>query len=105
MKQSNNWYLELLFGMRDMMPMSVAAATYGLAFGLLATQSGFNIFQTISMSALVSLMMLNCTMLEWISAVLVLALAAITRKPTFAMFAGMVIIAALRFAIAYRSKQ
>jgi len=33
--------------------MSVAAATYGLAFGLLATQSGFNIFQTISMSALV----------------------------------------------------
>ena len=36
-----------------MLPMSVAAATYGLAFGLLATQSGFNIFQTISMSALV----------------------------------------------------
>ena len=53
MKQSNNWYLELLFGVRDMLPMSVAAATYGLAFGLLATQSGFNIFQTISMSALV----------------------------------------------------
>ena len=53
MKQSNNWYLELFFGMRDMLPMSVAAATYGLAFGLLATQSGFNIFQTISMSALV----------------------------------------------------
>lgn len=53
MKQSNNWYLELLLGMRDMLPMSVAAATYGLAFGLLATQSGFNIFQTISMSALV----------------------------------------------------
>ena len=100
MKQSNNWYLELLFGMRDMLPMSVAAATYGLAFGLLATQSGFNIFQTISMSALVSLMMLNGTMLEWISAVMVLVLAAISRKPSLAMFAGMVIIAALRFAIA-----
>jgi 4-azaleucine resistance transporter AzlC len=39
--------------MRDMLPMSVAAATYGLAFGLLASQSGFDIFQTISMSALV----------------------------------------------------
>jgi uncharacterized membrane protein len=51
-------------------------------------------------ASLVSLMMLNGTMLEWISAVMVLALAAITRKPTFAMFAGMVIIAALRFAIA-----
>ena len=48
--------------------------------------------------SLVSLMMLNGTMLEWISAVMVLALAAITRKPTLAMFAGMVIIAALRFA-------
>ena len=51
-------------------------------------------------ASLVSLMMLNGTILEWISAVMVLALAAITRKPTFAMFAGMVIIAALRFAIA-----
>ena len=48
--------------------------------------------------SLVSLMMLNGTMLEWISAVMVLALAAIARKPTLAMFAGMVIIAALRFA-------
>ena len=47
--------------------------------------------------SLVSLMMLNGTMLEWISAVMVLALAAIIRKPTFAMFAGMMIIAALRF--------
>lgn len=51
-------------------------------------------------ASLVSLMMLNGTILEWISAVMVLALAAITRKPTFAMFVGMVIIAALRFAIA-----
>ena len=51
-------------------------------------------------ASLVSLMMLNGTILEWLSAVMVLALAAITRKPTFAMFAGMVIIAALRFAIA-----
>ena len=51
-------------------------------------------------ASLVSLMMLNGTILEWISAVMVLALAAITRKPTFAMFAGMVIIAALRFAVA-----
>ena len=50
--------------------------------------------------SLVSLMMLNGTMLEWISAVMVLAIAAITRKPTLAMFAGMVIIAAMRFAIA-----
>ena len=45
--------------------------------------------------SLVSLMML-----EWISAVMVFALATITRKPTLAMFAGTVIIAALRFAIA-----
>ena len=51
-------------------------------------------------ASLVSLMMLNGTMLEWISAVMVLAIAAITRKPTLGMFAGMVIIAAMRFAIA-----
>jgi len=51
-------------------------------------------------ASLVSLMMLNGTMLEWISAVMVLAIAAITRKPTLAMFAGMVIIAAMRFVIA-----
>lgn len=51
-------------------------------------------------ASLVSLMMLNGTMLEWISAVMVLAIAAITRKPTLAMFAGMVIIAAMRCAIA-----
>lgn len=50
--------------------------------------------------SLVSLMMLNGTMLEWISAVMVLAIAAITRKPTLAMFAGMVIIAAMRFTAA-----
>lgn len=51
-------------------------------------------------ASLVSLMMLNGTMLELISAVMVLAIAAITRKPTLAMFAGMVIIAAMRFAVA-----
>jgi uncharacterized membrane protein len=51
-------------------------------------------------ASLVSLMMLNGTMSEWISAVMVLAIAAITRKPTLAMFAGMVIISAMRFAIA-----
>ena len=51
-------------------------------------------------ASLVSLMMLNGTILEWISAVMILAIAAITRKPTLAMFAGMVIIAAMRFAIA-----
>ena len=51
-------------------------------------------------ASLVSLMMLNGTMLELISAVMVLAIAAITRKPTLAMFAGMVIIAAMRCAIA-----
>jgi uncharacterized membrane protein len=50
------------------------------------------------MVSLVSLMMLNGTTLEWISAMMVLALAAMTRKPTVAMFAGMMIIAALRFA-------
>lgn len=50
--------------------------------------------------SLVSLMMLNGTMLEWISAVMVLAIAAITQKPTLAMFAGMVIIAAMRFTAA-----
>ena len=50
--------------------------------------------------SLVSLMMLNGTILEWISAVMVLAIAAITRKPTLAMFAGMVIIAAMRFTAA-----
>ena len=50
--------------------------------------------------SLVSLMMLNGTMLEWISAAMVLAIAAITRKPTLAMFAGMVIIAAMRFTAA-----
>ena len=51
-------------------------------------------------ASLVSLMMLNGTMLEWISAVMVLAIAAIPRQPTLAMFAGMVIIAAMRFAVA-----
>lgn len=45
--------LDMIYGMRDMLPMSIAAATYGLAFGLLATQSGFSIVQAISMSAMV----------------------------------------------------
>tara|TARA_Y100000022_G_scaffold166347_1_gene150855 strand:- start:659 stop:1351 length:693 start_codon:yes stop_codon:yes gene_type:complete len=53
MVASKTLRIEILYGMRDMLPMSLAAATYGLAFGLLASQSGFNNFQTISMSALV----------------------------------------------------
>ena len=51
-------------------------------------------------ASLISFIMLNGTILESISAVMVLVLAAISRKPTLAMFAGMVTIAALRFAIA-----
>ena len=51
-------------------------------------------------ASLISFMMLNGTILEWISAVMFLAIAEITRKSTLAMFAGMVIIAALRFAVA-----
>ena len=38
--------------------MSVAAATYCLAFGLLAKKSGFNIFHTISMSVYVFVVLL-----------------------------------------------
>ena len=53
MRASRTVRIEILYGMRDMLPMSLAAATYGLAFGLLASQSGFNNFQTISMSVLV----------------------------------------------------
>ena len=49
-------------------------------------------------ASLISFMMLNGTLLEWISAVMFLAIAEITRKHTLAMLAGMVIIAALRFA-------
>ena len=41
------------FGAKDMMPMSVAAATYGMAFGLFAMQSGFSFLQTFCMSAFV----------------------------------------------------
>ena len=51
-------------------------------------------------ASLISFMMLNGTILEWISAVMFLAIAEITRKSTLAMFAGMVITAALRFAVA-----
>jgi len=55
-------------------------------------------------ASLISFMMLNGTILEWISAVMFLAIAEINRKHTLAMLAGMVIIAALRFAVAWRSK-
>lgn len=50
--------------------------------------------------SLVSLMMLNGTVFEWVSGAFVLLIAALTRRPTLAMFAGMVFIAALRFAAA-----
>jgi len=53
MRAARTVRIEILYGIRDMLPMSLAAATYGLAFGLLASQSGFNNFQAISMSALV----------------------------------------------------
>ena len=53
MRAASTVRIEILYGIRDMLPMSLAAATYGLAFGLLASQSGFNNFQAISMSALV----------------------------------------------------
>ncbi|WP_166418915.1 AzlC family ABC transporter permease [Cochlodiniinecator piscidefendens] len=44
---------EISLGARDMLPMALAAATYGAAFGLLASQSGFSFGQSLSMSALV----------------------------------------------------
>ncbi len=44
---------EMALGARDMLPMALAAATYGTAFGLLATQSGFSLAQSLSMSAFV----------------------------------------------------
>lgn len=44
---------EVALGARDMLPMALAAATYGAAFGLLATQSGFSLAQSLSMSAFV----------------------------------------------------
>lgn len=44
---------EVVLGARDMLPMALAAATYGMAFGLLASQSGFSFAQTFSMSAMV----------------------------------------------------
>ncbi|MEP5154156.1 AzlC family ABC transporter permease [Planktotalea sp.] len=44
---------EILLGARDMLPMTLAASTYGIAFGLLATQSGFSLLQILSMSAFV----------------------------------------------------
>ena len=34
MRASRTVRIEILYGMRDMLPMSLAAATYGLAFGL-----------------------------------------------------------------------
>ena len=48
MRASSTVRIEILYGIRDMLPMSLAAATYGLAFGLLASQSGFNNFQAVS---------------------------------------------------------
>lgn len=44
---------EAALGARDMLPMALAAATYGTAFGLLASQSGFSLAQSLSMSAFV----------------------------------------------------
>lgn len=44
---------KMALGARDMLPMALAAATYGAAFGLLATQSGFSLVQSLSMSAFV----------------------------------------------------
>lgn len=44
---------EMALGARDMLPMALAAATYGVAFGLLASQSGFSLAQSLSMSAFV----------------------------------------------------
>lgn len=43
----------MALGARDMLPMALAAATYGAAFGLLASQSGFSLAQSLSMSAFV----------------------------------------------------
>ena len=44
---------EIAMGVRDMLPIALAAATYGVAFGLLASQSGFSMAQSLSMSAFV----------------------------------------------------
>ncbi|MEP2783740.1 MAG: AzlC family ABC transporter permease [Pseudoruegeria sp.] len=44
---------DLALGARDMLPMALAAATYGMAFGLLTAQSGFLFSQATGMSALV----------------------------------------------------
>lgn len=52
-KMSASVASDLTLGAQDMLPMALAAATYGVAFGLLATQSGFSLAQSLSMSALV----------------------------------------------------
>ncbi len=44
---------DVALGARDVIPLALAAMSYGAAFGLLAVQSGFSILQSISMSALV----------------------------------------------------
>lgn len=44
---------EFLYGARDMLPMTIAAAIYGMAFGLLSIQAGFSFDQSVSMSALI----------------------------------------------------
>ena len=44
---------DIALGARDVAPLAVAAATYGLAFGLVATQAGLTLWQTTTMSFLV----------------------------------------------------
>ena len=53
MRASSETISDLLLGARDMLPMAFAAATYGTAFGLVATQSGFSFLQSFTMSAMV----------------------------------------------------
>ena len=52
-RTSNTTISDALLGARDMLPMTLAASTYGAAFGILAMKSGFSISQSLSMSALV----------------------------------------------------
>ena len=46
--------------------------------------------------SLVTLMMIYGSALEWITGTIVLVISALTHKPNFAMFCGIVLIAALR---------
>ena len=52
-RTSNTTISDALLGARDMLPMTLAASTYGAAFGILAMKSGFSVSQSLSMSALV----------------------------------------------------